>query len=429
MMYQRLHEKAVPDMFERSSDVSRHEEALELHSRLGLHDKSHFRECEKEMFSSYPSVLNHVGGSGQVLECRCRLCVSLLCGNPTGRRRPKVRANATSDAVFRQLPNGGRRSPRSALFCYMMEPDHMHHYGHQHVHGLSRAVCLNQSFSLQQDENENCNFLMGDYFDQLSSDSDVNDFLNENEDGEYNEQRKFMRELHDGLRPKAEILTDVGYTPEERAEKLFERLNHLTHDADGNDTEGVQELKSYAVSHFAASGSSHCPILNGKINAVEDEYLSAEAIDEAAADLGFALQRLREGIAQYELIVHNVSRRCWPLVYSLVSRTLSVACARAPHRLQTSAYEVFSKQKQPYADLLNQNRARALCRGGLMRSLLNRMAINTYHVIPQHLKPFTAVAKRACGLRIVNQIIEAHHTQTQNNCQRWMARLAKGSEY
>jgi len=52
MMYQRLHEKAVPDMFERSSDVIRHEETLELHTMLDLHDNSHFKQCEKEMFST-----------------------------------------------------------------------------------------------------------------------------------------------------------------------------------------------------------------------------------------------------------------------------------------------------------------------------------------------------------------------------------------
>ena len=36
--------------------------------------------------------------------------------------------------------------------------------------------------------------------------------------------------------------------------------------------------------------------------------------DEAADDRNFALQRLREGMADFEGIVRNVSRRCTPIV-------------------------------------------------------------------------------------------------------------------
>ena len=189
-------------MFETSSDVRRHEKALKLHSLLELHDKSHFRECDKEMFLSYPSVLNHVVGRGQALECCCPMCI---------RHRLHPQDLTASDGLFRQLPND---------------------------------------------------------------------------------------------------------------ECLLEGIDHWSSDAHAND---VDELHEYAIAHFAASGSSHCAHLNARISAIEDKYLSAEATDiEAADDMNIALQRLREGIARYEVIVRNVSRRCIPIIYSVISCALSV---------------------------------------------------------------------------------------------------------
>jgi hypothetical protein len=416
----------VPDIFETSSDVHRHEKALELHSLLELRDKSHFRECEKEMFASYPSVLNQAGGGGNAVECCCSMCIG---------RRLHPQNLTTSDAVFRQLPNDGRRSPRSALFCYMADENTHHGMGNPHVYGLSGAAVRSSSYIETQLDDATADVTQNHHFDALSSDSDVNEFLcdrkmyeSDNDlysDLAYDEKCKVMRELHDGLRPRAAVLTDLGYTPEDRAEKLLERINHWSSDAGGDDVDGLHE---YAIAHFAASGSSHCANLNARISAVEDKHLSAEATDEAADDMNFALQRLREGIAHFEVIIRNVSRQCIPIVYSVISCALSIVkSAPLPRLAHTSAYNVLSKQKQPHCTLLNQSRARTLCRGGFIICLMKRMVASSRHITPRRLKlSYTAVAKRACDLRFVYQIIEA---QTRNTCRRWMARLAIGSEY
>ena len=416
----------MPDVFETSSDVRRHEKALELHSLLQLHDKSHFRECEKAMFLSYPSVLNHVGGSGQALKCCCSMCIS--------RRLRPPQDLTTSDGVFRQLPNDGRRSPRSALFCYMAQENHCC-LGNPHVYGLSGAAVRSSSYIETQEDDDDADVNQGHHFDALSSDSDVNEFLdNPPYCGEYfggysglgyDEKCKVMRELHDGLRPRAAVLTDLGYTPEDRAEHLLESISHWSSDADANDSDGLHE---YAIAHFAASSSSHCANLNARISAIEDKNLSAEATDEAADDMNIALQRLRDGVAHYEVIVRNVSRRCTPVMYSVISCALSIVhSAPLPPLAHKLAYKVLSKQKQPHCMLLNQNRARTLCRGGFIICLMNRMVTTFRHINPRRLKlACTAVARRACDLRFVDQIIEA---QTRSNCRRWMARLAIGSEY
>ena len=200
-------------MFETSSDVRRHDKALELHSLLELHDKSNFRECEKEMFVSYPSVLNHVGGGGQALECSCSFCIG---------RRLHPQDLTTCDAVFRQLPNDGRRSPRSALFCYMAE-EQLHFMGNPHVYGLSGAAVRSSLHTQTQQDDATADVNQRHHFDAISSDSDVNGFLCDDSqfyiDNSsyshlgYDEKCKVMRELHDGLRPRAAVLTDLGYTP------------------------------------------------------------------------------------------------------------------------------------------------------------------------------------------------------------------------
>jgi hypothetical protein len=406
-------------MFETSSDVRRHEKALELHSLLEMHDKSHFRKCEKEMFLSYPSVLNHVGGGGQDVECCCSMCI--------GSRLQDL----TTNAVFRQLPNDGRRSPRSALFCYMATDQSHGHLGNPHVYGLSGAAVRSSSYIDPQEDDETADVNQHHHFDALSSDSDVNEFLCNGSDNDlysdlgYDEKCKVMRELDDGSRPRAAVLADLGCTPEYRAEQLLERINHWSSDADANDVDGLHE---YAIAHFAASGSSHCANLNARISAVEDKFLSAEATDEAADDMNIALHRLREGIAHYEAIVRNVSRRCIPVMYSVISCALSIVkSAPLPRLARTSAYKALIKQKQPHCTLINQNRARTLCRGGFVICLMKRMVASSRHIDPRRLKLlYTAVAKRACDLQFADQIIEV---QTRIICQRWMSRLATGSEY
>jgi hypothetical protein len=93
----------------------------------------------------------------------------------------------------------------------------------------------------------------------------------------------------------------------------------------------------------------------------------------------------------------------------------------------THRHTRFLSSKSSHCTLINQNRARTLCRGGFIICLMKRMVASSRHITPRHLKLlYTAVAKRACDLQFVDQMIEA---QTRNTHRRLMARLAIGSEY
>ena len=60
-------------------------------------------------------------------------------------------------------------------------------------------------------------------YDQLSSDSELNDLLRD-EDMSYNGFSGIMRELRNGSRPKADILQGTGITPEVRAQFFMDEL-------------------------------------------------------------------------------------------------------------------------------------------------------------------------------------------------------------
>jgi hypothetical protein len=272
---------------------------------------------EDDLLLSYPSVLNDVGAGGAVL-----------------RNQEVDMSDGTFKKTFRDLPSCGRRSPRSALFCHIAEGQ----YSNLGVYGLSSVeFCLNFDDYYCSDSSSDYEHVYDVFDDELlSSDSDLNELLRD-EPMSYNRLSGVMRELHDGSRPKADILQGVDITPEERAQWFMDRYRDCLSDIDDDEEKSI---KSSVLAHFAAGGSSNSVILDAVVEERENQFLAAEAEDEAAEDLCYALERLREGMEEYDTIVRRVSQHAAsiPLVCSLLSCALSVARARVPHLAPASAY-------------------------------------------------------------------------------------------
>ena len=82
----------------------------------------------------------------------------------------------------------------------------------------------------------------------------------------------------------------------------------------------INYVKSSVLAHFAAGGSSNSVILDAHVVERENQFLAAEADDEAAEDLCYALERFLEGMEEYETIVRRVSQHAAsiPFVCSLL---------------------------------------------------------------------------------------------------------------
>jgi hypothetical protein len=89
------------------------------------------------------------------------------------------------------------------------------------------------------------------------------------------------------------------------------------------------------------------------------------------------------------------------------------------------------RQRRPHALPINQNRVRALCRGGMLRLLASRMATSVALIDAPNarflVKCIRAVAARACNQQSVQQMISSQ-TETLRLRQRWIDSLAQGSE-
>ena len=89
------------------------------------------------------------------------------------------------------------------------------------------------------------------------------------------------------------------------------------------------------------------------------------------------------------------------------------------------------KQRRPHALPINQNRVRALCRGGMLRLLASRMATSVAHIDAPNPRPLVkcvrAVAARACNQQSVQQMISSQ-TEMLRLRQRWIDSLSQGSE-
>jgi hypothetical protein len=97
-------------------DSNRAEAGHELEEMLGLDGHEPVFEDDHGHFKTYPNVLNNFG---------CSNCDA------------EIPEEAESEALFRDLPNDGERSPRSRLACSMVKRGLM-----PNVLGLSQAECF-----------------------------------------------------------------------------------------------------------------------------------------------------------------------------------------------------------------------------------------------------------------------------------------------
>ena len=269
-LYQKAHETAqdykgngleffVDRVFPRSSDYNQHQAAYELNRTLGLLQDSgiqNMRDYERRYTSSmaetYPNVLNQAGTSDAAWS------------------KP-----FEEDFAFRELPNDGRRSPRSHLFCHLVACNTA-----PYVHKLSHAeACSNPVAG--GDESDPL------YEIEFSSDSDANEMIDPRRDL----PAQLIRELRDApsksSKHRADILAEL-LSPVERADCIIDNMCPPD--------EYCDEMRSIVEEHFAGGGSSNSALLNSRLGTIEEKYLAAEEEEEAIDDLQCALQRLCEGI-------------------------------------------------------------------------------------------------------------------------------------
>ena len=256
----------VDRVLPRSSDYNQHQAAYELNRTLGLLQDSgiqNMRDYERRytsnMAETYPNVLNQAGTSDAAWS-----------------------KSFEEDFAFRELPNGGRRSPRSHVFCHLVACDSA-----PYVQQLSHAeACSNPvasgDFKLDEDLDTGYHF-------NVSSDSDANEFI------KYGDGDEFQAQLNRDLdsvssmpsKRRADFLAEL-LSPAERADCIMDNMCPPD--------EYCDEMRSIVEEHFAGGGLSNSALLNARLGAIEDQYLAAEEEEEAIDDLQGALQRLREGI-------------------------------------------------------------------------------------------------------------------------------------
>ena len=255
----------VDHVFPRSSDYNQHQAAYELNRTLGLlqdsgiqNMRNYERRYTSSMAETYPNVLNQAGTSDAAWS------------------KP-----FEEDFAFRELPNGGRRSPRSHLFCHLVACN-----AAPYVPKLSHAEACSNSVA-SGDESDSL------YGIDVSSDSDANEFLRDEGQWGYDLPAQLIRDLCEtslssmSSRPRADILAEL-LSPAERADRIMDNMCPPD--------EYCDEMRSIVEEHFAGGGSSNSALLNARLGAIEDQYLAAEVEEEAIDDLQCALQRLREGI-------------------------------------------------------------------------------------------------------------------------------------
>ena len=202
--------------------------------------------------------------------------------------------------VFRDLPDNGRRSPRSALFCSMIQsgilPD---------VCKLETSQVCHQSYEPEHSEPRiPCPFVD----DEPLSDAQEAESLSE------------MLELvgddyHDVKtgKPKAsygqvcDMLRDQGAARALRELYQVEETNVVDSYADKIcwDPSVLEQLRATIAHHFAAGESSNSATLHEAISTIEDKYLAEEEEDEAASDLACSQERLEVEIERYVGQLHS----------------------------------------------------------------------------------------------------------------------------
>lgn len=204
--------------------------------------------------------------------------------------------------MFRDLPDNGRRSPRSTLFCSLSERSGTL----PAVRKLEMSQAFQEHFDIFEREGEGspCPF----FDDEPLSDAQEAESLSE------------MLELvgddyHDVKtgRPKAsygqmcDMLRDQGAAGALRELYQVEETNVVNSYADKIcwDPSVLEQLRATIARHFAAGESSNSAALHEAISNIEDKYLAEEEEDEAASDLSCSQQRLALEIERFVRRLHS----------------------------------------------------------------------------------------------------------------------------
>ena len=272
-------------------DIDRAEAGYELEEMLAIqgHDEFLVFEHDDGHFKTYPNVLNNLGS--EILE------------------------EAESEALFRDLPNDGERSPRSRLACSMAKSGIL-----PNVLGLSKAECCTNTELADDLAADECMFGFEELYD-LGEDYDDMCGLFEGIGNE--ESRLLIRQLCDSSpssgRPAFSPTAAFAnfWRQEHVIEDTLDRLMkdnqlYFVKDLDGNLYDGVDEFQRFCASHMAGGGSINSAIVTARLSEFEDRYLASEAEEEAAEDLRCALLRLKEGTIECVYPMHHHPLRSPP---------------------------------------------------------------------------------------------------------------------
>jgi hypothetical protein len=229
-------------------------------------------EDDDELFYSFPNILHATGVNGNAV------------AESDHPHTPKV---------FRDLPDNGRRSPRSVLFCSMLQSGI-----HPHVPKLEQSeVCC--SYEPASPEHVHCPLFddepLSDHYEAQCLSAGL-ELLGDN----YHETSTRHRMSVISYGKMCDLLRDHG--ARHVLQVIFQNLEEsgivecYAEDICW-DPALLEQLRETIGQHIICEGqSSTSAALNSAISDIEDEYLANEEEEEAASDLSISLQRLADDV-------------------------------------------------------------------------------------------------------------------------------------
>jgi hypothetical protein len=187
------------------------------------------------------------------------------------------------------------------------------------------------------------------------------------------------------------------------------------------------DLKGSIIRELA--GDCRRDAVDGILSDFLDQELSEEELCEGEEDLETTVDRLNEETDLYKQHCHAAAQIC--LSKQLVLGAANVCRTMASgNRFPANSAAVF-KPRISSALLSTVARNHVLLSGGLLRTLVHRIALpgtilhyNSSRLSPREKKNQVALAQRACGCSFVARL---SRTQISYNVSRWLARIDVGS--
>jgi hypothetical protein len=249
-----------------------------------------FEEIVGEFFDSFlPNQLDTTGVAGSISNEQ----EDLDQKHKNAWRVPFDDSDEDTPNVFRDLPDNGRRSPRSVLFCSMLQSGI-----HPHVPKLEQSeVCC--SYEPASPEHVHCPLFddepLSDHYEAQCLSAGL-ELLGDN----YHETstKHCMSVISYGK--MCDLLRDHG--ARHVLQVIFQNLEEsgivecYAEDICW-DPALLEQLRETIGQHIICEGqSSTSAALNSAISDIEDEYLANEEEEEAASDLSISLQRLADDV-------------------------------------------------------------------------------------------------------------------------------------